>query len=242
MCNNPLKLAMNNSINSKKLPSVGVVIRTFNSDKYLIDSIESVINQNYSPMEIVVVDGGSTDQTIEIISELFPKIKIINQTRFGLGGAAQDGIEALDTDLIAFQDSDDIWTPGRLIQMVESLINSKDLSAVLGAVEHFLSPELDQVENQNFLIHKGLQPGFGLPALLIYKKIFNQIGPFEEGFPYGEYMEFIDRFRLKGLQIKQLEISTLKRRVHKTNYTQGAKLKSNMLEAIHMIIARRRNY
>ena len=58
---------MNNSINSKKLPSVGVVIRTFNSDKYLIDSIESVINQNYSPMEIVVVDGGSTDQTIEII-------------------------------------------------------------------------------------------------------------------------------------------------------------------------------
>ena len=55
-------------------------------------------------------------------------------------------------------------------------------------------------------------------------------------------MEFIDRFRLKGLQIKQLEISTLKRRVHKTNYTQGAKLKSNMLEAIHMIIARRRNY
>ena len=67
--------------NSKKLPSVGVVIRTFNSDKYLIDSIESVINQNYSPIEIVVVDGGSTDQTIEIINGLFPEIKIISQTR-----------------------------------------------------------------------------------------------------------------------------------------------------------------
>ena len=232
---------MNNSFNSKKLPSVGVVIRTFNSDKYLKDSIDSVINQNYSPIEIVVVDGGSTDQTIEIIRRFYPEIKIIRQTRSGLGGAAQDGIEALDTDLIAFQDSDDIWTSGRLIQMVESLINCIDLAAVLGAVEHFLSPELDQIKNQNLIIHKGLQPGFGLPALLIYKKVFNEIGPFAEGFPYGEYMEFIDRFRLKGLQIKQLEISTLKRRVHKTNFTQGAKLRSNMLEALHMIIVRRRN-
>jgi glycosyltransferase involved in cell wall biosynthesis len=232
---------MDNSSNSKKLPSVGVVIRTFNSDKYLKDSIESVINQNYSPMEIVVVDGGSTDQTIEIISGLFPEVKIIRQIRPGLGGAAQDGIEALDTDLIAFQDSDDIWTAGRLKQMVESLIDCIDLAAVLGAVEHFLSPELDQNEHQNLLIHKGLQPGFGLPALLIYKKVFNQIGPFAEGFPYGEYMEFIDRFRLKGLQIKQLDISSLKRRVHKSNYTQGVELRSNMLEALHMIIARRRN-
>ena len=222
-------------------PSVGVVIRTFNSEKYIIESINSVVEQNYSPMEIVVVDGGSSDKTVEIIKSNYPQIKIVNQQKKGLGGAAQDGIDALDSDLIAFQDSDDIWTPGRLAKMVQALLLDKHLAAVLSAVEHFLSHELNEMGNKHLLIHEGLQPGFGLPALLIHRRVFAEIGPFTEGYSYGEYIDFIDRFRRKGMQIKQLQFSGLKRRVHNTNYTQTNDVNPNMLKVLQMVINRRRN-
>lgn len=222
-------------------PSVGVVIRTKNSEAYLSEAMQSVISQQYAPLEIVVVDGGSTDRTIEIIQSLSPTTRIIQQTLSGLGGSAQNGIDALRTDLVAFQDSDDIWTPGRLKAMVSALLERPHCAAVLGSVEHFLSPELDQEQHKNLLIHEGLQPGFGLPALLAHRWMFHEVGPFTEGFPYGEYIDFIDRFRAKGLVMEQLDIPSLQRRVHKTNFTQENQQQSNMLKALQMLLARRRN-
>jgi glycosyltransferase involved in cell wall biosynthesis len=229
-----------NKSNLTVLPSVGVIIRTFNSEKYILESIKSVVAQNYFPLKVIIVDGGSSDNTLEIIKTNFPQIKIINQQKKGLGGAAQDGIDELDTELIAFQDSDDVWTPNRLFEMVHELITNKELAAVLCSVEHFLSQELDKNENQNLLIHEGLQPGFGLPAILIYSWVFTQIGPFTEGYNYGEYIDFIDRFRRKGLKINQLGISGLKRRVHHSNFTQQNDIKPNILKTLQMVISRRR--
>jgi glycosyltransferase involved in cell wall biosynthesis len=226
---------------SNESPSVGVVIRTFNSEQYIIESIKSVVTQNYSPLKIVVVDGGSSDKTLEIIKTNFPQIKIINQLNKGLGGAAQDGINSLNTELIAFQDSDDIWTQYRLSIMVQELIKNKEVAAVLCSVEHFLSDELDEKENQNLLVHEGRQPGFGLPALLIYNWVFTEIGSFAEGYSYGEYIDFIDRFRRKGLKINQLELVGLKRRVHNKNYTQKNDINPKMLKTLQMVINRRRN-
>jgi hypothetical protein len=146
----------------------------------------------------------------------------------------------LDTELIAFQDSDDIWTENRLSAMVQELIDNDDLAAVLCSVEHFLSHELDEQQNKNLLVHKGFQPGFGLPAILIYNRVFKEIGPFTEGYSYGEYIDFIDRFRRKGLKIKQLELVGLKRRVHDSNYTQQNDIRPNMLKTLQMVISRRR--
>lgn len=226
---------------TSKTPSVGIVIRTFNSEKYLAESIESVLHQHYEPKKILVVDGGSTDATEEIIAGYDPHISLISQKNPGLGGAAQDGIDALDTDLIAFQDSDDIWTPGRLAIMVEELLQRPHCAAVLGSVEHFLSPELNETEHKNLVVHPGLQPGFGLPALLAHKWVFDEIGPFVVGLAYGEYIDFIDKFRRKGLHLEQLAISSLKRRVHRSNYTQGTDIRNNMLKSLQVIMARRRN-
>lgn len=97
---------------------VSVIIPTFNRGWILREAIQSVIDQTYRPLEIIVVDDGSTDDTPEIIQAFGKHIRVLVQENKGVSSARNLGIRESQGELIAFLDSDDMWTPDKIDQQV----------------------------------------------------------------------------------------------------------------------------
>ena len=93
----------------KKEFKVSVVSPTYNRIKFLYRAIISVLKQSYPINEIIVVDNGSTDQTISFLKKKFPSIKVINEKKRGVSFARNEGIKNCKNEWIAFLDSDDEW-------------------------------------------------------------------------------------------------------------------------------------
>ncbi len=142
---------------------VSVLIPSFNRAYVLKGAIESVLNQTYRPIETIVVDDGSTDETRSVVESFGSAVRYIHQANGGLVSARNTGLAAATGEFLAFQDSDDLWTPWKLDVQVALLrrypdvaLTWTDMTAVseTGVViaEHFLrtmyssyqSPEVAQ--------------------------------------------------------------------------------------------------
>ena len=95
-------------------PTVSVIIPTFNRGHTIANAIQSVQEQSIKPLEIIVIDDGSTDNTGAIIKADFPEIKLYRQSNHGVSHARNRGIESASGEWIALLDSDDAWYPGKL--------------------------------------------------------------------------------------------------------------------------------
>jgi len=219
---------------------VGVVIRTKNCATYLAQAIESVLNQSYPVESIALVDDASTDATLSIAKGFGSRVRILQQTRPGLGGAAEEGIQALTTDLIAFQDADDIWTPDRLARMTELLEQQPAWHGVMGRIKNFVSEDTPAEIAERFIVPLDTQPGVGLPSLLARRSIFKIVGPFTADLGAGYCLEWMDRARAAGVHIQPVDVLSLLRRLHASNTTRDASVKGDYLRALHRVIARRK--
>lgn len=222
-------------------PSIGVVVRAHNVSPYLAASIESVLSQDPPPREVVVVDDGSTDGTGSVAASFSPRVKVVHQERRGPGGALNGGVVHLSSDLLAFQDGDDLWTPGRLAAMVEALEAEPARDGVMGRVLHFASEDLAGAEAARFEIPVEPQPGAALPSLLLRRAAFDRVGRFDESLKAGEYLEWHDRAVRQGIRIEPIECVCLRRRVHRSNTTRGHDARRDYLKVARLAIARHRS-
>ena len=222
------------------MSGVGVVIRARNAEPYVAEAVASVLQQSHPPAEVVIVDGGSADGTLKALAPFATRIRVIQQRRDGLGGAAQDGIDATDQPIIAFQDADDIWPVDRLGAMLKALDANTGWGGVMGRVEHFVSPDVPAERAGGFALPVGPQPGVGLPSLVLRRAALDRAGGFREGLWAGEYMEWQDRATRAGVQIGHVDTVCLRRRVHLSNFTRSETSRRGYLQALQVVVARRR--
>lgn len=111
----------------KNRPLVSVIIPTYNRAALICQSVESVLDQTYSNTEVIVVDDGSTDDTLLRLKRFGERIRIVSQSNAGPGAARNLGIRLSHGEIIAFQDSDDLWKPSKLERQV-ALLESLDSS------------------------------------------------------------------------------------------------------------------
>jgi glycosyltransferase involved in cell wall biosynthesis len=105
---------------------VSVIIPTFNRAAFIERCVNSVINQTYPSIEIIVIDDGSTDQTVDILKQ-FPKVKVIFQENLGVSCARNIGIKNSNGEFVALLDSDDEWLPEKIAKQINLLNKNPSL-------------------------------------------------------------------------------------------------------------------
>jgi glycosyltransferase involved in cell wall biosynthesis len=103
---------------------VSVVITNFNYEKYVADAINGALMQDYSPIEIIVVDDGSTDNSIEVIENYLDRITLIRKENGGVSSARNAGIMNAKGNYIAFLDADDFWEKTKIKLQIQKMQKS----------------------------------------------------------------------------------------------------------------------
>lgn len=104
-----------------------VIIPAYNAEAYIDETIKSVLWQNDVDFEIIVVDDGSTDNTLGIISNFGERVRIVRQKNSGPAEARNNGVREAKGNVIAFLDSDDIWLPDKLSAQKKKLNDGFDI-------------------------------------------------------------------------------------------------------------------
>ena len=109
---------------NRSKPLVSVIVPSYNASRYIRETLESALGQTYSGFEVIVVDDGSTDETLAIVADYSKRdsrIRLVSQPNAGVGAARNRGIAEASGEFIAPLDADDIWYPEKLAKQVESL-------------------------------------------------------------------------------------------------------------------------
>lgn len=181
-------------------PFFSVIIPLYNKEDYIKETLESVFNQNFKDFEIIVVNDGSTDASIDIVNTYTDeKLRIIDQENSGLSKARNIGIRSSKSDYIALLDADDLWMEDYLKTIYKLIQNNKkefvfatNLKLLtLKDTPILFSKEFDtsceEIITNYFKISNNI---FGPSSLVIKKSVFNDIGYFNELINYGEGDEF----------------------------------------------------
>ncbi|MDJ0573151.1 MAG: glycosyltransferase [Pleurocapsa sp. MO_192.B19] len=202
-------------------PRVGVIIPTYNCDRYIVQAIESVLKQEGCTYEIIVIDDGSTDSTEKILEPYSDRIRYIRQKNKGVAAARNHGIAIAKADLIAFLDADDYFLPGKLARQAEILTKRPDLGIVHSGWQRVDAqgnklldvcpweniPELDL---ENWLRWKPVLPS----AMMFRREWLQYVGGFDPRFPPAEDTNLVLKLALKGCKTAWLRQITVCYRQH----------------------------
>jgi glycosyltransferase involved in cell wall biosynthesis len=221
-------------------PLVSVIVPVRNGQRYLEEALESVAAQDYAPVEIVVCDDGSEDESPRIAARYASRL-IRRQARGGVAAARNEAIQAARGSILACLDQDDRWEPALLRAHVHALSTRSDaLSVVWERVyvepgcrtpSWFGRPEL--------LAHP--HPAFVPSGVAFTVETFRHVGPFDEQFLYSSDLDWFARARAAGAPVHITPQVLLHRRLHDENESRHARVRLEMVMAVHgSLVARHR--
>lgn len=209
--------------------TVSVVIAAYNCARYLPEAIESALSQTLPPLEVIVIDDGSTDDTTEVVARYEGKIRYIRQQNMGIAAARNAGIRIARGSLIAFLDADDIWFPSFLAQQREALSRT-GAGLAHSSFYHWESatdkkwpPLRDDSLFDGNCYRKFFWNETGDPAsaFMVRRSCFDAVGLFDEGIPGGccEDLEMWTRIA-RRFPFTYIGKPLLLRRRHDSNITR----------------------
>lgn len=175
-----------------KKPQVSIVIPTFNRASFLSYAIDSVLAQNFSDYELLIVDDGSCDNTQAVLDKYGKRIKVLKKANGGVSSARNFGIIHSTGDYIAFLDSDDYWEKNKLKAQVD-FFTQNDAYKIAQTEEiwlkngELLKPEKKHKKKGGYIFKECLSMCLISPsAVMIKRELFDEVGLFDEKFPVCE--------------------------------------------------------
>ncbi len=179
---------------------VSIITSVFNGKETIEQSINSVLSQTYKNIEYIVIDGGSTDRTQDVIQKYLSQItKIINIPDQGIYYALNKGIEESSGDIIGFLHADDFYTHDKIIQMVVSYMTKYNVDSCYGDLIYVAKNNTKKIVRywksrilEDGLLKKGWMPPH--PTFFVKKEIYNNYGNFNTQLRISADYELMLRF------------------------------------------------
>ncbi len=220
---------------------VSTILPAWNAARYLSEAIDSALQQTLPAgfgMEIVVVDDGSQDETCAIAAQC--GVRVVSQPHSGAAVARNFGVSLCNGDLLAFLDSDDLWTPEKTALQCAALAADSTREAVFGQIEQFISPELTPEARARLATPGPALPGYHAGAMLIRREAFERVGGFPTQYAVGEFIDWYARANLRAVMLPQV---VMRRRLHQSNQmrlTSRAQITHDFAHILHARLARQR--
>jgi len=220
---------------------VSVVIPCYDREKYIEAAIDSVLAQEYHPLEIIIVDDGSRDSSIEIIERFGSAVTLIRQENAGAAAARNTGVRNSLGTFLSFLDSDDLWTDDKLAKQLDVMTRQPEIDLAFAHAEEFISPELaDDVAN-TIRCREGVMPARLPSTILIRREAFLKVGFFDETLTIGEGIDWLARANDAGIRSVVLPDVLLRRRLHETNIGRTKKgMRQDYVRVLKAALDRRR--
>ena len=198
---------------------ISVIIPVFNREEFIAEAIQSVLNQDYNPIEVLVVDDGSTDRTRKTVEQFGKQVRYIFQENSGPANARNTGLNNAAGDFIGFLDADDLWPENRLGNDISILNKYPDLGFVIGCTK--------QVFNRGTKIRSNKKEETTVTLLmgcaLLRSSVFKTVGNFDETMKFGEDLDWFLRAKESGIPFRIIEKISLIYRIHENNMSNDRK-------------------
>jgi glycosyltransferase involved in cell wall biosynthesis len=219
---------------------VSVILVVRNGERFIAEALHSVLHSEVKPVEILVVDGGSTDSTVKI-AERFPLTRVVAQQGTGIPRAYNQGIAMARGDLVAFISHDDIWEPGKLDRQRAFMCENPSLGYTVTMVRHFLDAGAHVPPGFRAELLDRPVPGLVMEALMARKRVFRQVGLFDPSFLVSEDTDWFARARDAEVPMAILPDVLVRKRVHDANSSLTAPaINALLLRAMRGSIQRKR--
>lgn len=220
--------------------SISVILPVFNGERFLAEAVASIRRQSVRPLEIIIVDDGSTDGTPELIRSLGTDVRSVSQPNAGPAAARNTGIRLAEGEALAFLDADDVWPDNSLAVLLAHLADEPRTDIVLGRVQSVVA---DTTTHSGEVLRPVAPPhrSSQLGSALLWADVFRTTGLFDETLQYSEDMDWFMRAMDKGIVIKKIDDVTLLYRLHEQSMTFGRDAHDlSILHVLRTSIARRR--
>lgn len=221
-------------------PTVSVIIAVRNGERFLPEALADVERQTYPHREVIVVDGGSTDRSVEIARSF--GARCVAESGNGFAHAWNVGMAAASGELIAILDSDDRWRDDKLERQVTALETDPRLDYLVTRVSFFLEPGLP--------LPRGFRPSLlegdyvaNMPsALLARRRVFETIGNFPAHYSVAGDIDWFARLKDSGLRGDVVQEVLVTKRVHDSNVSlfAGRNFNRELLRLLRDSVARQK--
>lgn len=188
-------------------PSVSIIIPCYNQGHFLRDAVQSALSQTWRPVEILVVNDGSTDCTSDVVATFGTAVKLIEKRNGGLSSARNAGLREATGNFVVFLDADDLLHPKCLEAGMEAIAGQTETAALVGSEKFKTDPSVDGFER---ILHENtcqffptvLIPGVPVHSIICPRSVIDTTGDFDESLTSHEDFDFWIRIGLKGTHLK----------------------------------------
>ena len=207
---------------------VSIVTPSYNQGQFIERTLQSVASQSGAEIEHVVFDGGSTDETVEILKAFKPTVRWISKKDKGQTDALNQGIQDTDGEIIGWLNSDDIYYPGAIARVVAYFNEHPEVDVVYGLADYIDVDDrpFDTYPTEPWDFERLKETCFICqPALFFRRSVVDKFGLFDESLNYCMDYEYWLRLGKSGERFAFLEEKLAASRLYAENKTMSAKVK-----------------
>src|SRR4051794_979079 len=177
-------------------PTISVVVPAYNEERHIAEALDAVLAQTLTPLEVIVVDDGSTDRTAAVVEGYGEQVRLIRQENRGCPGAFDAGFREAQGDYVALCPADDIWEPQKLEWQREALAEHPEADVVFGAArrfglasgDHLRPAESGVLDTERFAREMYSENLIADPSAVVRRSLYLELGGYEP--LVGEDYEF----------------------------------------------------